>query len=106
MKQISTLGIIACILMINSTTFGMLKQCYRQIHMKKMLFQKRHYNQYQDDHPNPIAFSLFNKNLELEREKRALEVENKTLNAIINEQNETLIDQQEKIRLYLLFDRD
>lgn len=106
MKQITTLGIIACALMINNNTFGMLKQCCRHIQTKKIVIHKRHYTKSQEDYPNPIAFSLFNKNLELERDKRVLEVENKTLRAVINEQNETLIEQQEKIRLYLLFDRD
>jgi hypothetical protein len=106
MKHITTLGIIACTLMINNNSFGMLKQCRNRIQTKKMLIQKRYYNKYQADYPNQVAFSLFNKNLALEQEKRALEVENKTLHAIINEQNETLIEQQEKIRLYLLFDRD
>ena len=106
MKHITTLGIIAYILIINNNTFGMLKQCHNRIQAKKILIHKRHYNKYQEDYPNPIAFSLFNKNLELEQEKRVLEVENKTLRAIINTQSETLIEQQEKIRLYLLFNRD
>jgi hypothetical protein len=106
MKHITTLGIIACTLIINNSTFGMLKQYHNRIQTKKIVIQKRHYNKYQDDYPNHIAFNLFNKNLELEREKSVLEVENKTLCAIINKQNETLIEQQEKIRIYLLFNRD